>query len=124
METARDPIVIPESGYDVVQWSFDIDGDPVPFLDARLQVRSSPKRDGDLLAELSVANGLVTITELAAATVIACEFTEALVAEIPTGTWWYDLRVLDMQGHPHYPLNGPCEIPDTVTAPASEEVPT
>lgn len=122
MKTARDPIEIPQDGYDLVRWSLDVDGQPLGFTDARIAIREQAHRDAPLLGEVSVATGHITISNSGTATVIEVDFSEVFVATLPPGVWFYDLRVEDALGRPLYPLNGPFTVPDTLTGPTPQEV--
>jgi hypothetical protein len=81
---------------------------------ARLQVRTLPHEEGELLATLTEGDGL-TVTPLEGR--IAIDIDETASVDIPAGAWWYDLRLVPPTGHPQYLVAGPFLWESVVTVP-------
>jgi hypothetical protein len=81
---------------------------------ARLQVRTQPHENGELLYTLTDGAGL-TITPLEGR--IAVRITEVQSVDIPCGAWWYDLRLVPPVGDPEYLVGGPFIMESVVTVP-------
>jgi hypothetical protein len=121
VETARDQISVPQDGYDVVRWAFSVDGAPLPWTDAVMQVRAKADQSSTLIGELSVADGSITITletvDAVTSTVIAVTLSEVFLSPIDPDVYAFDLRAFDADSHPHYPIAGPFTVRPSVTAP-------
>lgn len=120
MQTGRDTITIRQDSSDIVRWLFEVNGVPMNFTgyDGRLQVRVRAAQDADLLAELTVNNGLL---HLGADGVITADFNADTMSSIPPGAYAWDLRLIDLDLRPDYPLAGAFEVPASVTDELVEE---
>lgn len=120
MQTGTDHITLRQSASATIAWLFEVDGEPIDFTTwtgARMHVRERQDQGSTLLVAVTSLDGI----ELAADGTITATLTEVLLADIPPGSYHWDLRLVDADGNVDYPLAGTFTIVASVTTPTDPE---
>ena len=115
METGHDDIVISQDGSEFVLYTFTEDGLPWPDPDTgfdgwtaeRCMIRTSRRQDATIVAFVQ--------PELGSDGTLSLDFTPEIVSDIAPGNYRGDIRLLDVGGRPHYPIEFSLEIQPTST---------
>ena len=114
-----DQVVIPQGGSEMVVWLFEVDGVPRDFTlwDGRIQIRSQRSLTELILIDLSVDNGLLSLTHDGR---VEADFTVDEVVKVPAGSSCVgELCLVDPAGNVSFPIRIEFESPAVATeAPA------